>query len=972
MHRFISPAVCGLLVWLAAPPSFAQLKPEQVERAKKATALVEVTSTKESASGSAFCVDVAGLFITNAHVVAMPRGERTSVRLVLEIGTKAQRSVEAKLLRQDDRVDLALLKVDGESGLVSLDLGNDSDLKELARVVTFGYPFGRATAVGRAEYPDITVLPSRITSLRKTDGRLATIQFDNQINPGNSGGPVLNADGKVAGVAVATVTGAALNMAIPVGRLAVFLKAPGIVFHPPKVNYETRAQPVSMTVQLQPPTPAVALPEDLAVTITVPNEAGERSVYMTRPLGHGTYEAKVRPAARAPRRKVELGIKNGATEQTVEIRMNDNDVSQSPTRFMTTIVRLVSGDRSAGERSVPDQPKASEAASTKPKTTAKPKTAAKPKTTSNSKTTARKAVTIDLSQANTVRATPLNWPLFQAVEAVIDAKQGSEIVATIHERITLAGAPTGGVPQGGKDVTLFLPRPVPSGGPHAPDDAGRVKLGAALDVTANPQGAGRSIRAPTVKIASARVGKGTDGEADAPIIRKFDTKLSDVAVGGGGRWLVLLFKEARKLAVFDVNAGEVVKTISIPATGALIAAGATKLLIAFPAEKLIQRWNLETLERDGGSRALPLDGPLKALALGSDSSGPAALAYWTIEQPQYGFARRGFSLIDIDSLKVLKAGMIASAGCRSSLSASGGTFMLYANSDNPGLEDVPLHIRAAAGGALFAVWDTTQVPSGFLTIAARHKTLYAIYRTDVSGYLAPGPDGRSVHTGQVGRVDYDGSPIDQGIKPAPGVAAERTIPSSDPAYYLKIDGLHLYDPWPTSANKEVTASVHSASDGSRLFVVNGLDEMAQPAAPGQNPEGFYIKHDLSVDKRFHWVPAANLLITIPFSNDRLVLRRLDLNEALDRSGDDYLVVVSPPCVAATAGQKLDHQIVARSPKGGITYKLADGPDGLDVTSDGKVTWIVPDGQRGADLTARVAVADAAGQQRTHNLHITVN
>ncbi len=499
MHRFISPAVCGLLVWFAAPPSFAQLKPEHVQRAKKATALVEVTTTTDGASGSAFCVHDSGLFVTNAHVVQMPGGEQPNVRLVLAIGSNAQRSVEAKVLRQDDRLDLALLKIDGESGLVPLDLGKDSDLKELARVVTFGYPFGRATAVGRAEYPDVTVLPSRITSLRKTDGRLATVQFDNQINPGNSGGPVLNADGKIAGVAVATVRGAALNMAIPVGRLAVFLKAPGIVFHPPKVNYETRAQLVSMTVQLQPPTPEATLPEDLSVTITVPNEAGERSVYMTRPLGNGEYEAKVRPAARSPWRKVELAIKDGATHRAVEVRLNDNDVSQSPTRFMTTIMRLMSGDPPSAGRSVPGQSKASDTptTTTKPKKTAEPKTPATSKTTPK-KTATRKAVTLDLSKTNTVCATPLYWPFFQSVEAVIDAKQGSEIVATIHERITLTGVPVGGVPRAGTAVTVFLPRPVPSGGPYVPNDAGHVKLGAALDVVDAPRAPGiRSDRLPS-------------------------------------------------------------------------------------------------------------------------------------------------------------------------------------------------------------------------------------------------------------------------------------------------------------------------------------------------------------------------------------------------------------------------------------------------------------------------------------------
>ena len=96
------------------------------------------------------------------------------------------------MLRHDDRLDLALLKVDGDSGLVALERGKETDLKELTGLVTFGYPFGHSAAVGGAKYPDVTVLPSRITSMRKSsNGRLVAIQFNNQLNPGNSGGPVL-------------------------------------------------------------------------------------------------------------------------------------------------------------------------------------------------------------------------------------------------------------------------------------------------------------------------------------------------------------------------------------------------------------------------------------------------------------------------------------------------------------------------------------------------------------------------------------------------------------------------------------------------------------------------------------------------------------------------------------------------------------------------------------------------------------
>lgn len=36
------------------------------------------------------------------------------------------------------------------------------------------------------------------------------------------------------------------------------------------------------------------------------------------------------------------------------------------------------------------------------------------------------------------------------------------------------------------------------------------------------------------------------------------------------------------------------------------------------------------------------------------------------------------------------------------------------------------------------------------------------------------------------------------------------------------------------------------------------------------------KHGLTLDKRYHLVPQAGLLITIPTDNDRLVLRQIDL------------------------------------------------------------------------------------------------
>ena len=67
---------------------------------------------------------------------------------------------------------------------------------------------------------------------------------------------------------------------------------------------------------------------------------------------------------------------------------------------------------------------------------------------------------------------------------------------------------------------------------------------------------------------------------------------------------------------------------------------------------------------------------------------------------------------------------------------------------------------------------------------------------------------------------------------------------------------------------------------------------------------------LATDKRFQFVPAAQLLITIPPTNDRLLLRRLEIDKALEKAGADELFVTSPLLLSVKAGDQLDHLILA--------------------------------------------------------------
>jgi len=453
--------------------------------------------------------------------------------------------------------------------------------------------------------------------------------------------------------------------------------------------------------------------------------------------------------------------------------------------------------------------------------------------------------------------------------------------------------------------------------------------------------------------------------AGVPLVHTLDGKISDIAVGGGGRFLFLLLKDKRKLAVFDANEANVVKTISLPSDSFLVAAGASSFFIVFPDEKIAQRWDIATMTRQGGTFSLPIKGRLKGLAMGSDSDG-SLLAIWSPDSNGSVNQQSRFSFIDPKTFKVLKAGPITTGGLQGigGVSPSGGSFTMH-----PFLQD-RVHIRASAGGDLFGIWQTNASPSGFQTLSVRKGALRAIYNHDGLDHLSPGPDGHTVYTGRGGALDSDGKPV-RGGDSRPGTTPELTVPTLDAAYYLSINWLSgntAPNAGGGTVSARVTASVHAAGDGIRVLTVRDLDEMNG----ARNNESF-IQDDFTVEKRFHFVPAANLLVTIPFTNDRLVLRRLDVRKALDQLGGDYLVVTTASNLYATAGKTFNHQIEALSKAGGIRYTVAQGPDGLTVSPTGKVTWLEAKSPASGDVvTAVVTVADSTGTERFHTLRIHVN
>jgi hypothetical protein len=446
-------------------------------------------------------------------------------------------------------------------------------------------------------------------------------------------------------------------------------------------------------------------------------------------------------------------------------------------------------------------------------------------------------------------------------------------------------------------------------------------------------------------------------ERTEPLVRRLDAKLSDLVGGGGGRYLILNLTDARKIAIFDVNAADIVKRIDVPSDEVLVAAGAEKLILLYPKEGLFQRWDLKTMNLEVKGEKQPIQGRIHNIAMGSDSDGPI-LAFWGVHQNnepnQSGPARCSF--IDPMTFRVLKIELPRAGSSMAGTWTSEGSFRIFCQSGSD-----RIHLRASPGGALFGSWCVSHGPSGVQTIAIDGRSVRLGYEHESVGHVVPGADGRTIFTGAGYRRNSDGKLLDPAKGRAP--SAESLIPSLDPNYYLAISGTGRAAGRPSGS---VSASVRLTSSGAELVTARRLDEMAEA---GRNQGG--IGDALTLDKRFHFLPAANLLVTVPPSNDRLVLRRLSLDEGIARSSTPILVVTSATELSARRGQRLIHQIQVRSSKGGTTFDLSHVPDGLAVFGDGSMRWQVPLNAERKEYEAIVTIGDASGQQIFHTVRIKV-
>jgi S1-C subfamily serine protease len=154
----------------------------------------------EQSSGTGLIVSADGAVLTNNHVI------RGLSKITVTLSSSDW--YPATIVGQDEPTDLALIRMEGVTGLLPATFGDSDALRVAEDVLAIGNAYGLGWTVTRGIISSLhrSMIVDEDLAFRKTLPYTDYIQTDAAINLGNSGGPIVNARGEVIGVSVAILS----------------------------------------------------------------------------------------------------------------------------------------------------------------------------------------------------------------------------------------------------------------------------------------------------------------------------------------------------------------------------------------------------------------------------------------------------------------------------------------------------------------------------------------------------------------------------------------------------------------------------------------------------------------------------------------------------------------------------------------------------------------------------------------------
>ncbi|AGW41037.1 serine protease [Leifsonia xyli subsp. cynodontis DSM 46306] len=227
-------------------------------KATPSVVTISVSSSNEGGTGSGIVLSSDGYVLTNTHVITLD-GQASDVNVT--VTANDGKIYTTKIVGTDPTTDLAVIKLDGASGMTPIEWADSGKLNVGDTTIAIGAPLGLSGTVTdgivSALNRSISIASSAAPKSNENDGgngssqspfnfdfpgqgggssqqqskststiALPVIQTDASINPGNSGGALLNSKGQLIGVNVAIASAGGSNSSSQSGSIGVGFSIP--------------------------------------------------------------------------------------------------------------------------------------------------------------------------------------------------------------------------------------------------------------------------------------------------------------------------------------------------------------------------------------------------------------------------------------------------------------------------------------------------------------------------------------------------------------------------------------------------------------------------------------------------------------------------------------------------------------------------------------------------------------------------
>ncbi|QEG01250.1 hypothetical protein Mal15_53260 [Stieleria maiorica] len=400
--------------------------------------------------------------------------------------------------------------------------------------------------------------------------------------------------------------------------------------------------------------------------------------------------------------------------------------------------------------------------------------------------------------------------------------------------------------------------------------------------------------------------------------------ITDIVIAGGGRRILVVMRHVKSIAVLDAVEGSIIKRLPLASDNILVAGTLNHIIIFDRANDRIERWSLNTLQKEASAKT-PFSGVVKAVAAGYASDGPVLVHGDDLA------ASGSFSTLDVITLK------------EQAVRIPGERLLSTRGDVN--------HLRASANGTIFGMWATNQFPQGLNCLRLNGDRLEAYYEHKSVGHVCPGPGGMYLFT-------RTGGVYSNALKALSSDEKAASVPTTHEKMYVvvpeKREGQH-----PVEDNDIPVVRPYIRIIGSNTPLIDLPDLELGTESPEQRNEAA----EFSLDKRVFYLVQAESLITIPFSNDKVVVQHYAIEKELKRTKTNYFYVASTPPRAFAPGESYRYQIDVVSNHPVTTYQLSSGPEGMEVSSSGELTWPVPSNFEQKSVDVIVTLTNSARQTR---------